>query len=97
MKVELHLPSGPVVRVSAEGSFSRAACACPSCGHELLVVGKRRRVVDDRYHASDAYCVRCHAEVGEVRAYPDTLFGIAEDAAVLSHGRARVYGGGLRA
>ncbi len=95
MNVVLVLPDREIT-VEPLGAFARASCGCPACGRALDIVGKRPRVVGDRHYESDAYCVRCHAEIGVVRAYPDTLFGIEEDEAVLVHGRARVYGGERR-
>ena len=79
-----------------EPAIARAECACPNCGHDLAIVGKGRRRVGD-VHIADAYCIRCHDEVGTVEARPESIFGEEEDEAVLTHGRARVYGGGLRA
>lgn len=65
------------------GSFATAECVCPSCGYSLDVVGKARRTVGD-VHVADAYCVRCHDLVGVVEARPESIFGAAEDRAVLA-------------
>lgn len=39
----------------------------------------------------EAECQRCGAVVGRMVVHLDTLWGFEEDAAVLVHGRARVY------
>jgi hypothetical protein len=46
---------------------------------------------DDRAYEADGFCVGCGEAVGLIRAEVSTIFGLHEDAAVLQHGRARVY------
>ncbi len=67
---------------------------CPACGAgDFAVRGEQCRVADDdRAYESTARAVCCAAIVGVLRAEPGTIFGIAEDRAVLGFGRARVYG-----
>ena len=70
-----------------------ATGSCPRCAAPELRVagGNLRKSADDRAYESDGVALCCSARVGVIRAEPDTLFGVAEDEAVL-HGRARVYG-----
>lgn len=81
---------------SAKGQPGRAARACPGCGAAapLRLTGKNPYLSkDDRALEAPAFAACCGAEVGLLRAEPETLFGVREDHAVLE-GRPRVYGGG---
>ncbi len=92
MRVILKLEDGTTVTLEPEPTQARASCKCPSCGEDLAVQGDGMKVSpSDRYYFARGYCAACRAYVGEIRAYPSTLFGIEEDEAVLLHGRARVY------
>lgn len=96
MKHELRLFSfdGGGTRSVRDVAPTRATAsgACPQCRAEpFYVAGSGLRVVDDRRYEADGVCLACMAHVGTIVATPSTLFGIAEDEAVLTHGRARVY------
>jgi len=92
MKIFLVTDAGDRAIVAPDNVTSAAECEgdCPACFKPLRVVGKGRRVVNDRYYAADGHCAACLSHVGEIQAHPDTLFGIEEDERVLN-GRARVY------
>ncbi len=94
MKIYLILPDESRRNVFPFGEhFARADGTCPACGaRELRIAGKNKRPsVDDRAIIAEAFAVGCCGEeIGTIRAEPDTLFGVREDAAVLN-GRARVY------
>jgi len=91
MRVILVTADGRSVPLRAEPTRAVAACRCPSCERPLFVRGDGRRVSRcDRYYVARGYCTECDALVGEIRAYPATLFGIEEDERVLN-GRTRVY------
>ena len=66
--------------------------ACPCCNAEPFKIGGSgmRESKDDRAWEADAGCLECRAHVGTLRVEMNTLFGVREDAAVLS-GRVRVY------
>lgn len=92
MRIVLILHGGRTVPLREEPDRAEASCACPSCGDPLAVVGDGRRRSDcDRYYFASGYCTGCGEQVGEIRAYPSTLFGIEEDERVLVRGCARVY------
>lgn len=75
-----------------QGNVGRAEGICPGCGRcPFMVRGGNIRRLDDRTLKSDGHCVECGDPVGYIYARPDTLFGLEEDAAVLEHGRGRVY------
>ena len=58
-----------------------AECDCPACGKPLAVRGDGIRVsACSRYYYSRGFCIVCDAEVGELRAYPSTIFGIEATA-----------------
>lgn len=69
--------------------------ACPGCkaqpfrihGHGIERFGAETVRAGSR-------CMSCKDPVGWCYARPDTLFGLEEDHAVLSHARARVYSAG---
>lgn len=65
---------------------------CPCCAAEPFKLGgsNMRASKDDRAWESDAGCLACRAHVGTLRVEMNTLFGVREDAAVLS-GRVRIY------
>jgi hypothetical protein len=64
---------------------------CPVCNKALAVAGTSMHPSqDDRAWESDAYSTCCKEYIGELRVEMNTLFGVREDAAVLS-GRCRVY------
>jgi hypothetical protein len=66
--------------------------ACPSCGAKPVELrGSAPQQRHDHY-TSDAMTLCCKKFVGQMTAWPDTLFGIDEDQTVLNHGRCRVYG-----
>ena len=105
--VELRLPDGTSrpVDLPAPGSADAPAPGpCPACartpwrvrgtGIETEGVSQGQRIVE-RIHRARAVAVCCGAEVGAIVAHERrrTLFGYAEDDAVL-HGRPRVYDGG---
>ena len=60
------------------------------CGDTVRAMGRNMRVVGDRRYESDAVSQCCETPLGTLVVEPATLFGIAEDEAVL-HGRCRVY------
>src|SRR5688572_27063226 len=69
------------------------AARCPLCqfpGPVALAGRGQRDSADGRAYECDASTLCCRRPVGVLRAEPDTLFGVAEDRAVLA-GRARVY------
>lgn len=91
MRVVLKLTDGRTVTLRPGSTRAEAECSCPACGEALAVRGDGRKRSDcDRYYFARGFCVTCGAGVGEIRAYPSTLFGIEEDERVLN-GRARVY------
>jgi len=67
-------------------------CGCPLCSSApIKVAGTGRRFsADDRAHEADAVCCACGQHVGIIRAEPNTLFGVREDAAVAKMG-VRIY------
>lgn len=87
----LKLTSGRTVTLRPASTKADASCACPECGVKLAVRGDGAQVSEcDRYYFARGYCVACGEHVGEIRAYPATIFGITEDERVLSS-RVRVY------
>ena len=86
MKIEL-LTETEARAVATPDRFATEAIAdgaCPACGIEpFRVVGSGIRIVDDRYYEAHGFCLACMAEVGTIRADPGTLFGLADDQAVL--------------
>lgn len=67
---------------------------CPACTAEPCHVrGKGVSHHDHDTYYSRAVALCCSADIGELQATVDTIFGIEEDNAVLVHGRARVYDG----
>jgi hypothetical protein len=72
--------------------FAEAKIPCPKCGESPLQVHGDGQSVsdDDRYYRSRGFSKCCGELVGEIRAYPNTLFGLEEDERVQS-GRYRVY------
>ncbi|MCZ7679789.1 MAG: hypothetical protein M5U28_13910 [Sandaracinaceae bacterium] len=91
MRVILKLTNGRTVTLRPGPTQAEASCACPECGGSLAVRGDGPQVSDcDRYYFARGYCVACGKHVGEIRAYPSTIFGIAEDERVLRSG-VRVY------
>ena len=91
MRVILRLADGRTVMLRPGPTQAEASCACPECGAALAVVGDGLRVSDcDRYYHARGFCATCGLHVGEIRAYPSTIFGITEDARVLG-GPHRVY------
>ena len=83
---------GKEIHLTPSGDSALLAGACPKCGAESCWIqgGDMRIGSDDRHYASTGVALCCGERVGEIRAYPDTLFGLREDEAVL-HGRPRVY------
>lgn len=75
------------------GDAAAAAVPCPACGAASVRVQGTGRSIGPggRHYRATAVAVCCGATVGTIRAYPDTLFGLHEDEAVLVHGRCRVY------
>lgn len=91
MRVILKLKSGRTVTLRPIGARAEASCACPECGARLVVHGDGPQVSEcDRYYFARGSCVACGKHVGEIRAYPSTIFGITEDERVLN-GAAKVY------
>lgn len=102
MKVFLLTKEGPrrKCRVPYAGAtFALAEGKCPACAWEepgpalkgfKVAGGDAHASDDDRAWECTAVCLACKAAVGTLRAEPSTLFGVTEDAAVLS-GRVRVY------
>lgn len=68
-----------------------------SCHHcdvaPLVVTGTERRIGGHDYYEAKAHCIACTRQVGTLRAYVPTIFGLEEDERVLN-GRCRVYGRG---
>jgi hypothetical protein len=91
MKVTLVYKSR-TYKVTPNGERARLAAQCPLCGAEPCdVVGTGMTIgSDDRHYRASAVALCCDRPLGELRAYPDTLFGLEEDERVL-HGRPRVY------
>lgn len=83
--------------VEPQGAHGFAAGACPGCGAEpFLVVGSALPRLDLNVMRSGAIAKCCGDHVGFLFHETDTIFGEEEDAAVIVHGRARVYGGTIR-
>jgi hypothetical protein len=68
------------------GSDRPRGKACPTCAvSPFRVAGKGKRPSkDDRAYEADGHCTKCGQHVGLIRAETDTLFGVREDAEVLS-------------
>ncbi len=81
--------------VTPQGSRGLVEGACPGCGiTPFLVVGCDVPNDDPETRKSGGRCVACKDPVGYIyaRGYGSTIFGREEDDAVITHGRARVYG-----
>jgi hypothetical protein len=96
MPTSITLINGADVRPvipSEDGKAATAEGPCPCCGVKpFALAGAGMRIADDdRAYEADGQCVACGKPVGIIRAEVDTLFGLREDQAVLTHGRARVY------
>lgn len=91
--LEILRHSGPELRrVDPAGEVGIAAGPCPGCGVEpFAVVGGGLVRVDADTWRAEGHCQACGDPVGYLYARRDTLFGAEEDAAVLEHGRSRVY------
>jgi len=77
-----------------EASFARVADEkCPHCGSEQFGVAGtgKRPSKDDRAWEADAVSTCCKKPVGTIRVETGTLFGVREDAEVLSGRYGRVY------
>ena len=73
--------------------------ACPGCGTEpFIVLGHGSEHVRRGLLRAAGTSKCCGDPVGYIYAQEsdDTIFGAEEDRALISFGRARVYGGGLR-
>jgi hypothetical protein len=72
--------------------------ACPNCrkAAPLRVLGRAKRIESHDTYAAEAIALCCGTTIGVVRVKVETLFGLDEDEAVLTDGRARVYGEGVR-
>lgn len=62
---------------------------CRYCGESLRLHGTHQSRGHDNF-VSDAKCIECGGDYGKLILFVDTLFGLAEDEAVL-YGRCRVY------
>lgn len=95
MIVTIETASGTLpVRTEPGLAYAFVDVACPACGAPapFKVAGHDRRIASHDTYAADARALCCNARVGTLKAKIETLFGLEEDAAVLVHGRARVYG-----
>jgi hypothetical protein len=94
VRLEIERLSGLDVRpVVGHGKTAIADGACPGCKAEPFEIRCHHLEADpDGVPRAGARCVACNDPVGWVYATPDTLFSAEEDAAVLEHGRARIYG-----
>jgi len=75
-----------------EADHAIAELSCPVCGVAPLKVGgtDKRFSDDDRAIEATAICYACDRLVGVIRAEPNTLFGVREDARVARMG-VRIY------
>lgn len=91
MKIKL-VYNGETYKVKDLGERGRIDARCPLCGSEPFDVAGTGMSIgdDDRHYRAAARTLCCDKPVGELRAYPPTLFGLEEDEMVLS-GRWRVY------
>lgn len=89
-KVTLTTESGEVRHVEPLGDVGAVDGACPHCQAPLRIQGERKFIESHDTYASRSHCVACKAFVGICRAQVNTIFGLAEDEAVL-YGRPRVY------
>lgn len=99
MKVTLSIQrlSGNETRAVTPGDlFGTAEGRCPGCGSEPFHVVGTEIEKSEAGIVAGGVSVCCRQNVGYLYAEPETLFGTEEDRAVLSFGRARVYGGGIR-
>lgn len=73
-------------------AYAEAQIRCRHCGAEPVRVQGDGAYPgdDDRHYAAHGYCAECRGQVGTIKAYVSTIFGVREDIAVL-HGRPRVY------
>jgi len=84
-------------RVDPGEIFGIAEGLCPGCGTTpFRVQGLGLEGDAEHGYRAGGVSVCCQQNVGWIYAVPETLFGSEEDRAVLSFGRARVYGGGIR-
>ena len=93
MIITLHLPDGralPGTLPYPGAKHVLVATSCPACGnHEIPAQGGETTHTHDTYEAP-ARALCCGAAIGKLRVKVSTIFGIAEDEAVLN-GRCRVY------
>jgi len=83
--------------ITVSGGAGVADGECPGCGcSPFFVAGSGAEQLDAGRTRANGRCLSCADPVGYIYAEPDTIFGAEEDRAVLSFGRARVYGGGIR-
>lgn len=91
MKIRLHTEGrAPVIAALPwEGcEFVRVARRC-DCGSNR--VRSDEAVRGHNTVTGAAYCFDCKDPRGTLVVTLDTIFGLEEDAAILTHGRARVY------
>lgn len=67
----------------SEGTCPKCRRAEPNGGFKVGGSGKHPSA-DDRAWEAEAYCLECKAHVGVLRVETNTLFGVREDAEVLS-------------
>lgn len=94
MIVTLETSAGTLpVRTEPGLAYAFVDAPCPACGAPapFKVAGDHRRIHSHDTYAAEARALCCNARVGVLKAKIETLFGLEEDAAVLVHGRARVY------
>lgn len=94
MKISIHTPTGAAIPalLPYETAPHVTIAKCPACeqvGAEVRGTGVRHHD-HDTYYAERSVAMCCGAELGQMRAKVDTVFGIEEDIAVLN-GRCRVY------
>jgi hypothetical protein len=78
------------IRTNPNDATAIAEGACPGCGAVPFVVyGRGMMDLNSGRKRADGYSMCCSDQVGYIYAEPETIFGVAEDAAIRL--RARVY------
>jgi len=66
--------------------------ACRACkATPLFVRGRGKRIGGRDYYEATACCERCGEQVGTIRAFVQTIFGLEEDERVIHGSRCRSY------
>jgi hypothetical protein len=78
--------------VTPDGKSGVADGECPSCNiWPFLIRGCGVPQDSNGIRKAGGYCIACEEPVGYIYAEVGSIFGPEEDAAILQHGRARVY------